>query len=98
MFIIEERTEFNLTGDHTAYWQPGDWDIFEHLYNKSKVSEIDALKKRNHPNLGQTYIPENAVNTPVTMKTDDGIYLSFHEANLTDYADMTLKVDTSDFS
>ena len=28
--------------------------------------------KRNHPNLGQTHIPENAVNTPVTMKTDDG--------------------------
>ncbi|MCB9309868.1 MAG: glycoside hydrolase family 97 protein [Lewinellaceae bacterium] len=98
LFITEERTEFNLTGDHTAYWQPGDWDIYEHLYNKSKVSEIDALKKRNHPNLGQTYIPENAVNTPVTMKTDDGIYLSFHEANLTDYADMTLKVNTSDFS
>ena len=32
-----------------------------------------------------------AVNTPVTMKTPDGFYLSVHEAALTDYAGMTLK-------
>lgn len=32
-----------------------------------------------------------AVNTPVTMVTPDSIYLSIHEANLTDYAGMTLK-------
>lgn len=32
-----------------------------------------------------------AVNTPVTMKTRDNLYLSVHEANLTDYAGMTLK-------
>ncbi|MEZ4983588.1 MAG: glycoside hydrolase family 97 protein [Saprospiraceae bacterium] len=98
LFITEERTEFNLTGDHTAYWIPGDWDIYEHLYHTTKVSEIDALKYRDHPNLAQTYIPENAVNTPVTMKTTDGLYLSFHEANLTDYADMTLKVNPTDLS
>ena len=29
-------------------------------------------------------------NTPVTMATSDGLYLSVHEANLTDYAGMTL--------
>ncbi|MEZ4957820.1 MAG: glycoside hydrolase family 97 protein [Saprospiraceae bacterium] len=98
LFITEERTEFNLAGDHTAYWIPGDWDIYEHLYHKCKVSEIDAIKYRNHPDLAQTFIPENAVNTPVTMKTKEGLYLSFHEANLTDYAGMTLKVNTSDLS
>jgi hypothetical protein len=31
-----------------------------------------------------------AVNTPVTMKTEGGLYVSLHEANLTDYAGMTL--------
>jgi alpha-glucosidase len=31
-----------------------------------------------------------AANTPVTMKTHDGFYLSIHEADLTDYAGMTL--------
>jgi len=93
MRIVEENTQFNLTGDHTTWWIPGDWDIYEHLYNTTKFSEIDAISKRNHPSLAQTYIPENAVSTPVTMRTDDGLYLSFHEANLTDYAGMTLRVD-----
>ncbi len=91
--IRDENTEFSLTGDHTVWWIPGDWDIYEHLYNQTLFSEIDALSKRDHPNLAQSYIPENAVNTPVTMKTADGLYLSFHEANLTDYSGMTLKVD-----
>lgn len=92
--IAEERTEFRLTADHKAYWIPGDWDIYEHLYEETKVSEIDAIKRRDHADLAQTHIPVNAVNTPVTMKTPEGLYLSFHEANLTDYAGMTLQVDT----
>lgn len=93
VIITDENTQFNLSGDHKVWWQPGDWDIYEHLYNTTKFTEIDALSKRNHPGLAQTYIPENTVNTPVTMKTKDGLYLSFHEANLTDYAGMTLKID-----
>mgnify|MGYP001274846049 CR=1 FL=1 len=92
VIIMDENTEFQLTGDHMAWWIPGDWDIYEHLYNTSKVSEIDAIKLRSNDNLAQTHIPENAVNTPVTMRADDGMHLSFHEANLTDYAGMTLKV------
>ncbi len=97
IIITDENTEFQLMGDHMTWWIPGDWDIYEHLYNTSKISEIDAIAKRNHPNLGQTYIPENAVNTPVTMRTADGLHISFHEANLTDYSGMTLKVDKENF-
>jgi len=92
--ITAENSEFRLTGDHMAWWIPGDWDIYEHLYQTSRVSGIDALSRRNHPDLAATYIPENAVNTPVTLRTDEGIHLSFHEADLTDYAGMTLRVDT----
>lgn len=93
VIIMDENTEFNLTGDHMTCWQPGDWDIYEHHYHNTRFSEIDALQFRNNDNLAQTYIPENAVNTPVTMTTDRGVYLSFHEAALYDYAGMTLKVD-----
>jgi hypothetical protein len=93
--IAEERTEFQLTEDYTTWWIPGDWDIYEHIYNTTKLSGINALQYANHSNLAQTYIPENAVNTPVTMRSEDGLHLSFHEANLTDYAGMTLKVDTT---
>ena len=91
--ILDENTQFKLTGNHTCWWTPGDWDIYEHLFNTTKFKDIDAISKRNHKDLAQTFIPENAVNLPVTMKTDDGIYISILEANLTDYADMTLKVD-----
>ena len=98
LLISDENTEFNLTGDHKTWWIPGDWDIYEHLYNETTFSDIDAIAKQNHPNLSATYIPENAVNTPVTMKTADGLYLSFHEADLTDYSGMTLKVDTDNLN
>lgn len=98
LIITDEHTMFSLTGDHKVWWIPGDWDIYEHLYTESKFSTIDALAKRDHPNLSATYIPENAVNTPVTMKTESGVYLSFHEANLTDYAGMTLKVNQKDLT
>ena len=98
VLITDENSEFNLTGDHDTWWIPGDWDIYEHLYNECKVSEIDAIAKQNHPNLASTYIPENAVNTPVTMRTADGIHLSFHEADLTNYSGMTLKIDTENLS
>lgn len=93
VIITDENTQYKLTGNHMVWWQPGDWDIYEHLYNTTRFTDIDAISKRNHPNLAQTYIPENAVNTPVTMKTDDGVYLSFHEAALYNYAGITLKVD-----
>lgn len=98
VYINDEHTEFNLTEDYKTFWIPGDWDIYEHLYNTTKLSEIDALQFANHKNLAQTYIPENAVNTPVTMVGSDGTHLSFHEAALIDYSGMTLKVDTENLN
>ena len=92
IFITDENTEFNLTGNHKVWWIPGDWDIYEYLYNTTAFSEIDAKSKFiEGDHLGQVFIPENAVNTPVTMKTAEGVYLSFHEADLTDYAGIDTK-------
>jgi hypothetical protein len=98
LYINEENTEFNLTQDYKAFWIPGDWDIYEHLYKTTALSKINAVQYRSHNDLAQTYIPNNAVNTPVTMVGANGLHLSFHEANLTDYSDMTLKVDTNNLS
>ncbi|MFD2916538.1 glycoside hydrolase family 97 protein [Psychroserpens luteus] len=92
--ILDEHTQFNLTQDYKTFWIPGDWDIYEHLYSTTKLSKVDAVKYAEHVNLAQTYIPENAVNTPVTMVGENGMHLSFHEAALLDYSGMTLKVDT----
>ncbi len=94
LVILDEKTEFNLKNDHDVWWIPGDWDIYEHLYNHTRLSEINAIQFRNHQALAQSYIPYNAVNTPVTMKTETDKYLSFHEANLSDYPGMTLMIDT----
>jgi hypothetical protein len=98
VIITDENTQFQLTGDHTSWWIPGDWDIYEHLYTTSKISKIDALSKANHESLAQTYIPQNAVNTPFTMRTKTGLHISIHEAALLDYSGMTLKVDTENMS
>ena len=38
----------------------------------------------------------NTANTPVTIETTGGLYVSLHEANLTDYAGMTLKRSDED--
>jgi len=92
VLINEEHTQIKLTGNHTCWWIPGDWDIYEHLYTTSPFREIDATLYRNDDNLAQSHIPHNAVNTPVTIRTEEGLHLSFHEANLTDYAGMTLKI------
>ncbi len=96
--ITEEHTQFNLNEDYKTFWIPGDWDIYEHLYSTTKLSEIDAISYIERTNLAQSYIPDNAVNTPVTMVGANGTHLSFHEAALVDYAGMTLKVDTENLN
>lgn len=93
--ITDENTQFKLTGNHDTWWIPGDWDIYEHRYQTTKLADIFALALQNNADLASTHIPENAVNTPITMRTEEGLHLAFHEANLTDYAGMTLKVDTA---
>ena len=98
VLIKEELTEFNLTEDYTTSWIPGDWDIYEHLYSTTKLSKIDAKSYIPKTNLAQSFIPENAVNTPVTMVGENGLHLSFHEAALVDYSGMTLKVDSENLS
>ncbi|KAF0094815.1 MAG: alpha-glucosidase [Puniceicoccaceae bacterium 5H] len=91
--IAEEHTQFRLDTDPMCWWIPGDWDSYEHLYNQSRLSEIDAFKAHENAAIMRSIVPHNAVNTPVTVQTDAGVYLSFHEAALTDYAGMTLRVD-----
>ncbi len=93
VIILAENTQFKLTGDHTAWWTPADYDCYEHLYTKSSISQIDAQKNRNHQNLAATTIPNvHATSTPLTMKTEQGLHISIHEANLTNYSGMTLAV------
>ena len=75
--IMDEETEFVLAGNHQAWWIPAYRDNrYEYLYTQSPVSSLSEDLQ--------------AVHTPLTMETADGLFLSIHEANLTDYASMTL--------
>lgn len=97
LIVANEHSEFNLTEDPMAHWIPGDWEIYEHVFNHTRVSAIDALSKANHPNLASTHIVENSVSTPLTLVYDDGTHMSIHEAALVNYSGMTL-LKTGDHS
>ncbi|HRD57789.1 MAG TPA: glycoside hydrolase family 97 protein [Ferruginibacter sp.] len=94
-FVIkEERTQFAMTGDHTAYWISGDYDTQEYDYTTSKLSEIKGkYKEARSSNASQTAIAETAVQTSLMMKTAEGIYINLHEAALIDYSCMHLNLD-----
>ncbi len=94
-FVIkEERTQFAMTGDHTAFWIAGDYDTQEYDYTESKLSEIRALMAKSiTSNLSQTSFSPTGIQTSLMMKTADGLYINLHEAALIDYACMHLNLD-----
>ena len=98
-FVIkEERTQFAMTGDHTAFWIPGDYDTQEYDYTESKLSEIRGLMKGAiTPNSSQTPFSPTGVQTSLQMKTADGLYINLHEAALVDYSCMHLNLDDKNF-
>ncbi len=92
--IREERTQFAMTGDHTAFWIPGDYDTQEYDYTESKLSEIRQLMQQAiTPNSSQTPFSPTGVQTALQLKSDDGLYINIHEAALVDYPCMHLDLD-----
>ena len=94
-FVIkEERTQFAMTGNHTAFWIPGDYDTQEYDYTESKLSEVRGLMaKAITPNASQTQFSPTGVQTSLMLKTADGIYINLHEAALINYSCMNLNLD-----
>jgi hypothetical protein len=94
-FVIkEERTQFAMTGDHTAFWIPGDYDTQEYDYTTSKLSEIRGLtEKATTANVSQKSFSTTGVQTSLMLKTNDGIYINLHEAALINYSCMHLNLD-----
>jgi len=98
-FVLkEERTEFAMTGDHTAFWIPGDYDTQEYDYTESKLSEIRKLfRGAVTGNASQKQFSDTGVQTSLQLKTADGIYLNIHEAALINYSCMHLNLDDKTF-
>ena len=92
--IQEERTEFAMAGNHTAWWIPGDYDTQEQEIQETRLSEIrsnfhDAV---NWYNSSVALFSETGVQTSLQMKSDDGLYINIHEAACLDYATMHLEL------
>ena len=91
--VQDEHTEFNLPANHKAFWIPGDYDSNEYAYTTSRVSEVNTIPV---PAIEQK-APANRVQTPLMLKSDNGLYLNIHEAALVNYPAMFLNVDTRTF-
>lgn len=98
-FVLkEERTEFAMTGDHTAFWIPGDYDTQEYDFTESKLSEIRKLfSSAVTGNASQKQFSDTGVQTSLMMKSADGIYINIHEAALINYSCMHLNLDDATF-
>lgn len=98
-FVIkEECTQFAMSGDHTAWWIPGDYDTQEFDYTESKLSEIRGLlSKMIESKLSHSIISSTSVQTSLQMKSDDGLYINLHEAALVDYSCMHLNLNDRNF-
>ncbi|RSK40035.1 glycoside hydrolase family 97 protein [Hymenobacter perfusus] len=91
--VQEELTEFNLPANHKAFWIPGDYDSNEYSYSTTRLSEvnttpIEAIQQKAAP---------NRIQTPLMLKSDDGLYVNIHEAALVNYPAMFLNVDTKTY-
>jgi len=97
--ITKERTEFALTGDHTAIWIPGDYDTQEYDYTTSKLSEIEAKFDEAYTgNASQEQFSKTAVQTALMLKADNGLYINLHEAATVNYPTMHLDLDPKTFT
>lgn len=97
--INEEVTEFQLAGDHKAFWIPADYDTNEFQITTSKLSEVPQLidKARDEALACKSPSPNLAVQTPLMLKSDDGLYINIHEAALVNYPAMHLNLDAQTF-
>lgn len=97
--ISEEVSEFNLTGNHKAFWIPGDFDSQEYEYNETLLSDIDTQKLNLNNGIGVKSISgKHVVQSPLMMKSTDGVYLNIFEAAVVNYPVMHLNLDTKTFS
>ena len=99
-FILgDEMTEFRMTGNHKAFWIPGDYDTNEYPYYETSLSDIDATGGGSAQEIhAKTFFSREAVQTPLMMKTAEGLYVNIHEAALVNYPAMNLVIDKSTFT
>ncbi|MDE5810727.1 MAG: glycoside hydrolase family 97 protein [Muribaculaceae bacterium] len=95
--VKDELTQFNYTGDHTLYCIPGDYDTDEYLWSETPFSGLaDALNSYGRHSEAQR-TGGSTIQTPMLLKTADGVYVNQHEAALDGYPAMLLDIDTDNY-
>ncbi len=97
--IQEEMTQFALTGDHIAWWIPGDYSTQEFRPTRSRLSQVRELTPKARVGCGwpNTAFSPTGVQTALQMKTDQGLYINIHEAAVLDYPTTNLDLDDKNF-
>ncbi|HMO63444.1 MAG TPA: glycoside hydrolase family 97 protein [Ferruginibacter sp.] len=97
--ITDELTHFNLAGNHKSFWIPGDFDTNEYPYTTSRISEIDNrnMVQASTDICVRTVTNHHSVQTPLMMKSDNGLYINIHEAAQVNYPAMQLHVNSSKY-
>ncbi|MCK9410033.1 MAG: glycoside hydrolase family 97 protein, partial [Bacteroidetes bacterium] len=96
--VTDEQTEFALTGDHKAFWIPGDFDTNEYKYAETSLSGIDAAAYGERSEIFTAGMYGNfMVQTPLQLKSTDGMYINISEAALVNYPAMCVDVDKKSF-
>jgi hypothetical protein len=95
--VTDELTEFNLSGNHTLYCIPGDYDTDEYLFTTSPIEDVAAPLEalRGKHTESQMISGGTTVQTPLMIKSADGLYINIHEAALVGYPALQLNVDTA---
>lgn len=99
-FVVkDEVTEFALAGDHKTFWIPGDYETNEYVYSTTKLSEVSpTVRSAGADEISTRKVIANGVQTPLMMKSTDGLYINLHEAALVNYPAMNLVVDKNTFT
>ncbi|MBR2959141.1 MAG: glycoside hydrolase family 97 protein [Bacteroidales bacterium] len=99
-WLTDELTEFRMTGDHTAWWIPGDYDTQEFNYTQSRLSQVRELHDNPHLTGGWPWksFSNTGLQTALQLKTDDGLYINIHEAAVLDFPTMNLDLNENTFS
>jgi hypothetical protein len=97
--VTNELTQFALTGNHKAFWIPGDFDSNEYRYSTTLLTDVDAKKvSDDNGEIAVRMVKDpSSVQTPLMMKTTDGLYINIHEAALVNYPAMQLHIDKTNF-
>ncbi len=94
LVLAGEATEFRLTGDYNAFWIPGDFDSNEYVYNETPLSGIDVSRLDMNNGIGfKGPLADTRVQSPLQMKTAQGMYINIFEAAVDNYPVMHLQLD-----